>query len=168
MPHLSTGLCNTNIFGVVFLRLLEYYQGVMFLTTNRISAFDAAFQSRIHLTINYPKLNLASKRHIWRTFVRPAAKPQSQQDEPANDTSQSPSRRYSANISDHSLDELAQLDLNGREIKNIVKTARLLASRKKTALEVEHIHTVLRVKNGAPGMEVDKERTLEVDRPGGK
>ena len=37
----------------MFLRLLEYYKGVMFLTTNRVSAFDAAFQSRIHLTINY-------------------------------------------------------------------------------------------------------------------
>lgn len=31
----------------VFLRLLEYHQGILFLTTNRVSTFDDAFNSRI-------------------------------------------------------------------------------------------------------------------------
>ena len=31
----------------VFLRLLEYHQGVLFLTTNRVKSFDSAFHSRI-------------------------------------------------------------------------------------------------------------------------
>ena len=55
----------------VFLRLLEYYQGVMFLTTNRVASFDPAFESRIHLTINYPELSSDSRLHIWKTFVKP-------------------------------------------------------------------------------------------------
>jgi SpoVK/Ycf46/Vps4 family AAA+-type ATPase len=55
----------------VFLRLLEYYQGVMFLTTNRIDAFDPAFESRIHLTIQFSKLDFDARLHVWRTFVRP-------------------------------------------------------------------------------------------------
>lgn len=33
----------------VFLRKLEYCEGIMFLTTNRVSDFDEAIISRIHL-----------------------------------------------------------------------------------------------------------------------
>ena len=35
----------------VFLRKLEYYQGIMLLTTNRVRDFDDAIQSRIHLAL---------------------------------------------------------------------------------------------------------------------
>jgi AAA+ superfamily predicted ATPase len=38
----------------VFLRLLEYYTGVLFMTTNRVDAIEPAILSRIHLTIEYP------------------------------------------------------------------------------------------------------------------
>jgi ATPase family associated with various cellular activities (AAA) len=34
----------------IFLRLLEYFQGILFLTTNRVETFDDAFQSRTSLT----------------------------------------------------------------------------------------------------------------------
>ncbi|TGJ75550.1 hypothetical protein E0Z10_g10983, partial [Xylaria hypoxylon] len=37
----------------VFLRALEYYRGVLFLTTNRVQTFDAAFTSRIHVALHY-------------------------------------------------------------------------------------------------------------------
>lgn len=33
----------------VFLRVLEYYAGILFLTTNRVGTFDEAFKSRIHM-----------------------------------------------------------------------------------------------------------------------
>ena len=106
----------------------------MFLTTNRVGTFDSAFQSRIHLTIEYPKLDFRSKMLVWRTFVRPRG-----------DASQ-----YGSNIGDNELEALASMDMNGREIKNIVKTARLLASQKKMPLAMEHVATVLRVKEGSP------------------
>ncbi|KAM0797757.1 P-loop containing nucleoside triphosphate hydrolase protein [Usnea florida] len=118
----------------VFLRLLEYYKGVMFLTTNRVGTFDNAFQSRIHLTIEYPKLDFRSKMLVWRNFVRPRS-----------DASQ-----FGSNIGETDLKALAKMDMNGREIKNIVKTARLLASQKKMPLAIEHVATVLRVKDGSP------------------
>ena len=105
----------------------------MFLTTNRVGTFDSAFQSRIHLTIEYPKLDFRSKMLVWRTFVRPRS-----------DASQ-----YESNIGENDLKALAEMDMNGREIKNIVKTARLLASQKKMPLAMEHVATVLRVKNGS-------------------
>ncbi|KAF7556377.1 hypothetical protein G7Z17_g1416 [Cylindrodendrum hubeiense] len=40
-----------------FLRVLEYYAGILFLTTNRVGDFDEAFTSRIHISLYYPELN---------------------------------------------------------------------------------------------------------------
>lgn len=114
----------------VFLRLLEYYQGVMFLTTNRMEAHDPAFESRIHLTIQFPKLNFDSRLHIWKTFVRP----------------RDLESKYASNINDEEMKQLANVDLNGRQIKNVVKTARLLAASERKLLELDHIEAVLRVK----------------------
>lgn len=113
----------------VFLRLLEYYQGVMFLTTNRVEDFDPAFESRIHLTIHYPKLDLESRLRIWQAFVSRGMEGESR-------------------IGGEGLAELAKADLNGRQIKNVVKTARLLALRDGSPLALKHVETVLRVKRG--------------------
>ncbi|KAK8079207.1 aaa family ATPase, partial [Apiospora phragmitis] len=41
----------------VFLRVLEYYAGVLFLTKNRVGDFDEAFTSRIHISLYYPELD---------------------------------------------------------------------------------------------------------------
>jgi len=87
----------------IFLRVLEYYEGVLFLTTNRIKNIDEAFHSRIHVTVNYPNLSVESRRHIWANFWR---------DHPTTGKE---------------LDQLAQVDLNGRQIKNVLKTAQMLA-----------------------------------------
>ncbi|RSM17794.1 hypothetical protein CDV31_003401 [Fusarium ambrosium] len=110
----------------IFLRLLEYYQGVMFLTTNRVSSFDPAFESRIHLTIHYPNLDANSRLHIWKTFVK----------------------IETGGVSEADLEELAKEELNGRQIKNVVKTARLLASEEGVPLRSGHINTVLSIKKG--------------------
>lgn len=45
--------------------MLEYYTGVLFLTTNRIGDFDEAFASRIHISLYYPPLDLKSTRSIF-------------------------------------------------------------------------------------------------------
>lgn len=37
----------------IFLRLLEYHQGILFLTTNRVKSFDNAFYSRISIALKY-------------------------------------------------------------------------------------------------------------------
>ncbi|EGZ77523.1 hypothetical protein NEUTE2DRAFT_162309 [Neurospora tetrasperma FGSC 2509] len=49
----------------VFLRALEYFRGVLFLTTNRVAAFDDAFTSRIHVALYYPQLGEEERRKIW-------------------------------------------------------------------------------------------------------
>lgn len=49
----------------IFLRALEYYKGVLFLTTNRVEAFDDAFTSRIHVTLHYKRLGDEERARIW-------------------------------------------------------------------------------------------------------
>ena len=54
----------------VFLRVLEYFTGILFLTTNRVGAFDEAFKSRIHVSLYYPPLNWERTEAIWRMHMR--------------------------------------------------------------------------------------------------
>ncbi|KAI0556067.1 hypothetical protein F4679DRAFT_520938 [Xylaria curta] len=55
----------------VFLRILEYYSGILFLTTNRVGAIDDAFRSRLHLTLYYPKLTKKQTNDIFtNNFAR--------------------------------------------------------------------------------------------------
>ncbi|KAF4545365.1 AAA family ATPase [Lasiodiplodia theobromae] len=50
----------------VFLRILEYYSGILFLTTNKVGTFDDAFTSRIHLSLYYPPLDRKQTKKIWK------------------------------------------------------------------------------------------------------
>jgi hypothetical protein len=56
--------------GIVFLRVLEYYSGVLMLTTNRVGSFDEAFRSRIHVSLYYPKLGKEETSEIWEMNLR--------------------------------------------------------------------------------------------------
>ena len=49
----------------VFLRTLEYYSGILFLTTNRIGSFDEAFKSRIHISLYYAPLSDRQTFEVW-------------------------------------------------------------------------------------------------------
>jgi SpoVK/Ycf46/Vps4 family AAA+-type ATPase len=53
----------------VFLRQLEYFEGCLFLTTNRYQEIDRAFQSRIDMHLKYPDLDVSSRFQIWRNFL---------------------------------------------------------------------------------------------------
>jgi len=54
----------------VFLRLLEYHQRVMFLTTNRVTTLDEAFKSRISIAIKYRDLDKHARKQVWENFLR--------------------------------------------------------------------------------------------------
>jgi len=110
---------------LVFLRMLEHYRGILFLTTNRLSTFDTAFQSRIHLTIHYPGLDTAARKAIWSNFLGFS------------------STRSAFTEAD--LNELADENLNGRQIKNALKTAELLANLDEKSLDMDNVRIVLRI-----------------------
>ncbi|KAM3083554.1 hypothetical protein ACMFMG_004201 [Clarireedia jacksonii] len=52
-----------------FLRAMEHYQGMIFLTTNRVGTFDDAFISRIHAALFYPDLTDDDRHKVWLTFI---------------------------------------------------------------------------------------------------
>lgn len=52
-----------------FLRALEFYDGILFLTTNRVGAFDDAFISRIHVKLYYPGFTDEERQKVWQTFI---------------------------------------------------------------------------------------------------
>ena len=118
----------------IFLRILEYYQGFLFLTTNRIDDIDAAFESRIHITLQYRELSVSSRQHVWKNFL-------------AADTTEG------ANFTDADVQRLAEVPMNGRQIKNVLKAAQLLAARQKMPLRLDHVETVtsLRAANARKG-----------------
>ena len=111
----------------IFLRILEYYEGILFLTSNRVDNIDAAFQSRIHISMQYNELSTSSRRHVWNNFL----------------TASSKAKKHG--FGDDELDKLADYKMNGREIKNVLKTAQLLASKKGAGLGYEHVKSVLAI-----------------------
>lgn len=69
----SRSFTNThNALVSVFLRILEYYRGIMVLTTNRVKEIDDAIQSRISVALHYAPLGSDTRRTIWESFLKKA------------------------------------------------------------------------------------------------
>ncbi|GBB91847.1 hypothetical protein RclHR1_19260003 [Rhizophagus clarus] len=109
-----------NAMTCIFLRQLEYYQGILFLTTNRVMTFDPAFCSRISMFFHYPTLNLEEKAAIWKNFIKKAKL-------------------------DLNSDDFVKHNLNGHEIHNIIHTAKLLAKNRKKSITAKHVNQVIEV-----------------------
>lgn len=112
----------------IFLRTLEYYEGILFLTTNRVRNMDPAFQSRIHISMEYPSLDKSARAQVWKNFLK----------------------SIENELSEEEMGLLADVEINGRQIKNVLKTAGLLARHKGQKLRYEHLKTVLGVEKSAP------------------
>lgn len=90
-----------------FLRALEYYKGILFLTTNRVGTFDEAFMSRIHIQIHYPEFEDEERDRLWNAFF--------QKLEDDRETTM----RITQSAKDYvQSQELRALKWNGREIRN--------------------------------------------------
>ena len=48
-----------------FLRILEYYHGIFFLTTNMLDGFDTAILDRVQLKLQYDNLDPAARKIIY-------------------------------------------------------------------------------------------------------
>jgi len=46
----------------VFLRILEYYDGILILTSNRVEMFDEAFKSRIQVALHYESKPICTEK----------------------------------------------------------------------------------------------------------
>ncbi|KAF8242554.1 P-loop containing nucleoside triphosphate hydrolase protein [Wilcoxina mikolae CBS 423.85] len=112
----------------VFLRVLEYYEGILILTSNCVGTFDEAFKSRIQLAIHYPPLGEEQRKKIWKIFFKILY------DNGVN-------ARFH-NLEKH-LDQLAEYNMNGRQIRNAVTTARQLAKNRRETLDYCHLDQVI-------------------------
>ena len=110
----SVGDILRNAMVSVFLRLLEYHQGVLFLTTNRVTEFDPAFHSRISVGMHYGPLTADARLQIWHNLLD------------------------SAGISGVDVAALSSHPLNGRQIKNTIRLAQGLARQAGEAVNDDH------------------------------
>ncbi|KAK5055923.1 hypothetical protein LTR84_012473 [Exophiala bonariae] len=129
----------------IFLRALEYYQGVLFLTTNRVGTFDEAMLSRIHVVLHYADFEDIEREKIWNTSFRKLGE-------------ERPEVQIGRGVMDYVMENQRVLDLkwNGREIRNafntIVALAEFDAEKKRRAgssnvqISIERSHLVQVVK----------------------
>lgn len=118
-----------NAMVAVFLRHVEYYPAILFLTTNRVRAFDDAFLSRIHIALHFHDLSRDARAAVWKAFLLRAGV----------------TIGHNADVTEDQLDKLTDKDINGRQVKNAVKTASSLAVSRGEKLGYKHFSEVLNV-----------------------
>ena len=87
----------------VFLRLLEYHNGVLFMTTNRVRNIDRAFYSRISVALRFEAADTAKRTQIWHNLLELAGLDVA----------------WAVPLGEHAL--------NGRQVKNCIRLAQTLA-----------------------------------------
>jgi len=107
----------------IFLRLLEYHQGVLFLTTNRVKCFDKAFHSRISIALQYDELDKEARAQVWSNIMDAAKVDKTGLD----------------------LNALADPQLNGRQIRTIIRLSMALASSENAPLQSSHLLRTIKV-----------------------
>lgn len=113
----------------MLLRVLEYYEGIIILTTNRITSLDVAVQSRIHLAIQYRDLTAKQKEKIFHYFL---------------DKTIGEDRIEGRARIDREIPKILRKSrINGRQIRNVIRSAYLLAQSNKSKLSFDHIEEVL-------------------------
>ncbi|THX66131.1 hypothetical protein D6D08_07458 [Aureobasidium pullulans] len=114
----------------VFLRVLEYYEGILILTTNRVGTFDDAFKSRIHVSLHYPPLKKAQTIKIWeKNLIRLKKIEEARAEMTGNQRLVVQDREILAYAAQHYMEhkESAVGLWNGRQIRNAFQTAAALA-----------------------------------------
>lgn len=133
----------------VFLRHLEYFQGIVFLTSNRGRNFDPAIKSRIHLFLQFDPPTAKTRETLWRLRLG----------------------KVDPEECDFDMEEALKLvqdvDMNGREISNAVNTMRTLAREEKMKMSLEHFKTFIQVWDCFEQVEQEAEGKGSI-RKGGK
>ncbi|KAK3361017.1 P-loop containing nucleoside triphosphate hydrolase protein [Lasiosphaeria ovina] len=128
MARRSSAELQRNSIVAVFLRMIEYYEGMLFLTTNRVEDFDPAFYNRVHVTIQYQNLGPSERQNIWRQHLARACKLNRNRDLWNEDA-------YRL---------LGSIDTNGRDIRNATRTATGIARSTDADLDITHVVAVMR------------------------
>jgi hypothetical protein len=140
----------------IFVRELEYFSGIIFLTTNLYSTIDSAFRSRVSLHLLFKPLTPDARIVVWRKFLGrlppPLERPfingsgpettgTTKEGADAGDAVDDKERGVS-DLDEDDFKELGAWNLNGREIKTAVKMVRAWCDHK------GHEMTLSRLENG--------------------
>lgn len=155
-----------------FLKILEYYNGMLFLTTNRVKHFDTAVQSRLHVTLTYADLTEEARGLIWKDMMAayiaalakaaPAAAPavgeelkvpaelKNIQAAPADPQSlEEPKGRQAQQHAQQQTQcgmyTVSVRELNGRQLRTIFNVARTLAKQDKTLITEQHVQLAMKL-----------------------
>jgi hypothetical protein len=118
----------------VLLRVLEYYSGILILTTNRVNQFDIAVQSRVNLGIKYDDLDKDQKREIFAQFLKQVE---------ADDIENRDEMIEWMQRDPDAIDYFSSL--NGRQVRNVLFSAASLASKDGGVLKLEHIKKMAKI-----------------------
>ena len=108
----------------VFLRVLEYFTGVLFLTTNRVGSIDEAFKSRIHIILYYPPLDRKQTMAIWEMNMNRLEDKKKRRNERFNVDKE---EIFSFARQHYKQNSFKNAQWNGRQIRNAFQTAFALA-----------------------------------------
>jgi SpoVK/Ycf46/Vps4 family AAA+-type ATPase len=101
----------------VFLRVLEYFNGLLFLTTNRIDDIDEAIVSRCIALIRFHSPDEAARRRIWGVM----------------------SEQFALGLSEELIDALVTIypQTSGRDIKGLAKLVSKYCHHRDTAPDLD-------------------------------
>ncbi len=114
------------------LQRVEEHDGTVILTTNLKANIDDAFLRRIHVRVDFPPPDRASRERIWRTIF-PDETP----------------------VEGLELEFLSTFEITGGNIKNIALTAAFLAAEDDEPVRMEHVVSALRREFQKTGRLVD-------------
>ena len=130
----------------VFLRILEYYEGILILTSNRVGIFDEAFKSRVQLALHYPPLEEKDRWKVWNNFISQLDQQQEgTADNETAGTKLADGERINIKDLQRNRDVLAREKVNGRQIRNAITTARQLALHRHQELSYQHLEQAILV-----------------------
>lgn len=118
-----------NAMTAIFLRMLERYSGIMFMTTNLLDNLDDAFISRSTAVIKYHDLTATNRIKIWNGLL--------------DKVEELGAVKLDANLR-KDIETLAKENhINGRVIKNTIRLAYSLALSKNEDLSKKHMDIAL-------------------------
>lgn len=107
----------------VFLRVLEYHAGILFLTTNREDLVDDAILSRCTVRLEFKRPDSDAQRDIWRNLIT----------------------ENGLKVPEKVINEIvAKHTMSGRDIKNTLKLCAMVARERKSEITAAMVAEMLR------------------------
>ena len=107
-------MLDSSLTASVLLREVEYFKGVLIMTTNRVQAFDPAILSRIHHAVNFLEPSKEHEARVWQLWERASQ-------------GRGESSRAIKHWVEGLIKNIKRVPLSGREIRNVFMVAQALA-----------------------------------------